>query len=111
MQTRRHGLFVAVLAILTGLLFFAACSHHSSTRAELQRSRGEELFAKNCQVCHGAQGVASRIGRSLAGEGHRKSLAAIAQAIEDPDPPMPKLYPGSLSLRDVNDIAAYVKTL
>jgi hypothetical protein len=35
----------------------------------------------------------------------------IVSAIEDPDPPMPKLYPSVLSRQDVNDVAAYVKSL
>jgi hypothetical protein len=31
--------------------------------------------------------------------------------IEQPDPPMPKLYPAPLSERDVDDVAAYVQSL
>ena len=52
-----------------------------------------------------------RIGPSLANEGRKRTLAQIVRAIEEPDPPMPKLYPGTLSERDVADIALYVKTL
>ncbi len=52
-----------------------------------------------------------RIGPSLANEGHKRTLAQIVRAIEEPDPPMPKLYPGTLSEQDVSDIAVYVKTL
>jgi mono/diheme cytochrome c family protein len=43
--------------------------------------------------------------------GRRLSLARIEGIIENPDPPMPKLYPSVLSEQDVDDIAAYVKTL
>jgi mono/diheme cytochrome c family protein len=111
MLTGYQRLFAAALAILTGLLAFAACAHQENTQEQVVVGRGAELFAKNCLVCHGAPGSATRIGRSLAGEGHRKSLAAITEAIEDPQPPMPKLYPGTLSQSDVSDIAAYVKTL
>jgi len=69
------------------------------------------LFAKDCEVCHGASPDAARIGPTLANEGRRRSLGEIIHAIEAPDPPMPKLYPGSLSEQDVTDLAAYVKTL
>jgi mono/diheme cytochrome c family protein len=69
------------------------------------------LFAANCQACHGARGAGGPVGPSLVGERKRKDRAAIAAAIEDPDPPMPKLYPGRLSARDVSDLAAYVESL
>jgi len=39
------------------------------------------------------------------------TLAQIVRTIDEPDPPMPKLFPSVLSDRDVQDIAAYVKTL
>lgn len=39
------------------------------------------------------------------------TLAQIVRAIDEPDPPMPKLFPSVLSDHDVQDIAAYVKTL
>ena len=66
------------------------------------------LFARNCSVCHDAAG--SRIGPPLEHVGRRLTLAQIEAVIEDPDPPMPKLYPSVLSRQDVDDIAAYVKT-
>ncbi len=31
--------------------------------------------------------------------------------IEEPDPPMPKLYPSQLTAQDVDDVTAYVETL
>jgi len=87
------------------------CSHQRAAVATSDRSPGAALFAKNCQVCHSSSQDAMRIGPSLAHEGRKRTLAQIVQAIEEPDPPMPKLYPGTLSDRDVSDIADYVKTL
>ncbi len=44
-------------------------------------------------------------------ERKRKSAEAIRAVIVDPEPPMPKLYPGQLTSRDVDDLTAYVETL
>jgi mono/diheme cytochrome c family protein len=87
------------------------CSHQHADGAHADGSRGADLFAKNCQICHNSSPDAQRIGPSLANEGRKRTLAQIVRVIEAPDPPMPKLYPGTLSERDVTDIAAYVKTL
>lgn len=88
-----------------------SCSHRSAVSARADGGRGSELFAKNCLVCHNSSADAERIGPSLVNEGRKRTLAQIVHAIEAPDPPMPKLYPGTLSEQDVTDIAAYVKTL
>jgi mono/diheme cytochrome c family protein len=87
------------------------CSHERANGAHVDGGRGAELFAKNCVVCHSSSADSGRIGPSLANEGHKRTLAQIVRAIESPDPPMPKLYPGTLSAQDVADVAAYVKTL
>jgi mono/diheme cytochrome c family protein len=110
MQTRRRPVFAAALIILTGLMN-VGCSHQRAAAAHTDGSRGAQLFVKNCQACHSSSPDAARIGPSLANEGHKRTLAQIIRAIEAPDPPMPKLYPGTLSEQDVTDIAAYVKTL
>ena len=88
----------------------SACSHRIAQRPPAP-GRGAALYAADCESCHGASGGPARVGPTLAGERKRKDDAAILRAIEEPDPPMPKLYPGSLSARDVADIAAYVETL
>lgn len=73
-------------------------------------SRGKALFSQNCSSCHGAQGQGG-MGPRLIGEAARKnSLQAIAW-IQNPSPPMPKLYPSTLSAQDVRDVAAYVESL
>jgi mono/diheme cytochrome c family protein len=110
MHTRQRLVFAAFVVILTGLLN-VGCSHQRVATASSNRGRGADLFAKNCRVCHNSSLDSARIGPSLANEGRKKTLAQIVRAIEEPDPPMPKLYPGTLSEQDVSDIAAYVKTL
>jgi mono/diheme cytochrome c family protein len=100
---------VALIVILTSFSS-AGCAHRAAS-TRIDRGRGAALFAKNCLVCHGSTAESTRIGSSLAGEGRKKTLGQIVEAIKEPDPPMPKLYPGTLSEPDVLDIAAYVKTL
>lgn len=97
------------LASLLGLCAAGCSRHHATAPASADRGHGAQLYAKNCSACHTASGA--RIGPPLAGMGHRLSLAHIEAVIDDPDPPMPKLYPSVLSRQDVDDIAAYVKSL
>ncbi len=73
--------------------------------------RGRVIFANNCSMCHGSTGAEGGVGPSLRGESSRKSPGATVAWIENPDPPMPKLYPSPLSRRDVDDVAAYVQRL
>jgi mono/diheme cytochrome c family protein len=72
---------------------------------------GRDIFKQNCASCHGAAGAGGGIGPVLKGEKHRKNYAAAIAWIENPQPPMPKLYPSPLSLSDVQDVAAYVESL
>jgi mono/diheme cytochrome c family protein len=71
---------------------------------------GQAVFSQNCASCHGAQGQGG-MGPRLIGESSRKDLMQAEAWIENPQPPMPKLYPGTLSAQDVRDVAAYVETL
>ena len=71
---------------------------------------GSALFAQNCAVCHGATGAGGE-GPRLQNERAHKSLGQAEQWIENPAPPMPKLYPGTLSAQDVTDVAGYIETL
>lgn len=75
------------------------------------RSRGAEVFRANCAVCHATDATTGGIGPSLAGEIHRKNYQETVSWIEDPDPPMPKLYPAPLSEQNVEDVATYVQSL
>jgi mono/diheme cytochrome c family protein len=72
---------------------------------------GEAIFTQNCSSCHGAAGAGGGIGPSLKGEKGRKDYPAAIAWIENPKPPMPKLYPQPLTEHDVDDVASYVETL
>lgn len=71
---------------------------------------GKRIFAQNCAVCHGAHGEGN-VGPPLKNEASRKNAAQVQAWIENPAPPMPKLYPSPLSARDVADVAAFVESL
>ncbi|HVA29184.1 MAG TPA: c-type cytochrome, partial [Candidatus Baltobacteraceae bacterium] len=73
-------------------------------------TRGKTLYAQNCAACHGASGQGG-VGPALQGESTRKNLGQAVAWIEHPQPPMPTLYPGTLSAKDVLDIGAYVESL
>lgn len=106
-----------VLALATGIVLLAGCAKgdHGATTSTAsvagEPNRGKQLFAANCSQCHGATGVEGGIGPSLHGERTRKNLDQTVAWIEDPQPPMPKLYPAPLDQKDVADIAAYVTSL
>jgi mono/diheme cytochrome c family protein len=72
---------------------------------------GKLVFATNCSMCHGSGGRSGGVGPSLVGESERQDLSRTIVWIENPDPPMPKLYPSPLSKRDVADVAAYVQLI
>ncbi len=74
-------------------------------------AHGKEIFSQNCSSCHGADGAGGGIGPSLKGEKAKKDDAATIAWIKNPQPPMPKLYPSTLSEKDVADVAAYVQSL
>jgi mono/diheme cytochrome c family protein len=70
-------------------------------------ARGRQLFGDYCIKCHGS----APIGPPLANVKAHMNLAATIAQIENPAPPMPKLFPAPLSEQDVKDVAAYVQTL
>jgi mono/diheme cytochrome c family protein len=73
--------------------------------------RGKLVFNTNCATCHGADGRAGGVGPPLIDENQRQDLQRTIVWIENPDPPMPKLYPSPLSEREVEDVAAFVQTI
>jgi mono/diheme cytochrome c family protein len=98
----------------------AACGHGSRASAPASatvhetfgnRSRGADIFRANCAVCHTTSGAAAGIGPSLENEKKRQNYDQTVAWIENPDPPMPKLYPAPLSAKDVDDVATYVQSL
>ena len=76
------------------------------------KENGKLVFQANCATCHGATGVEGGVvGPSLRSENARMDYAATVSWIEDPQPPMPHLYPKVLTAQEVRDVAAYVESL
>jgi mono/diheme cytochrome c family protein len=71
---------------------------------------GERLFARFCAACHGLTGEGGA-GPPLRNESAHKDLTTVIAFIKNPHQPMPKLYPVSLSDKDVRTVAAYVESL
>ena len=107
--------------LVLAALMLAGCTTASVERQESDagsgattggdRVIGVRVFAANCAVCHGAVGDGGPIGISLRHEFNRMDFGTLASWIEDPEPPMPQLYPRLLSEREVRDLAAYVESL
>lgn len=74
-------------------------------------SRGQLVYARECEACHGRDGIGGPIGPALRDEHLRRSFEAVRAIVADPQPPMPKLYPGRLSQSDVRSVSAYVESL
>jgi mono/diheme cytochrome c family protein len=110
-----------VLALGLSACALPACSHGGSSTAGATATpapvitgnagAGKQTFVANCSACHGATGVEGGVGPSLKNERSRKNEAAAIAWIEDPQPPMPKLYPSPLTDADVANLAAYVESL
>jgi ubiquinol-cytochrome c reductase cytochrome c subunit len=114
-----EGKALAVIALGVAL---TACSPAVSQRAAVSarpatviggdRAAGEKLFQANCAVCHGKGGAdGGTIGPSLQDESARMDYDTTVSWIEDPAPPMARLYPKPLDANDVRDVAAYVESL
>jgi len=102
---------LSLLASIAAVFMAGGCAHHSPSPVQSNSGRGAALFAKNCASCHGSAGAPGPVGPWLHGIKKRRSRDEIEAAVMRPDPPMPKLYPGTLSAQDVDDIAAYVDNL
>jgi alcohol dehydrogenase (cytochrome c) len=73
-------------------------------------ARGRELYAQNCSACHGPTGEGGS-GKSLKGLHVRLSVDATVDRLQNPKPPMPKLFPSPLGEQAMSDIVAYIRTL
>lgn len=82
----------------------------AKANAPADPAHGKQIFGQNCAACHGANAQGGA-GPSLHGEKNRKNYQQTIVWIKDPSPPMPKLYPSTLSASDVSDVAAFVQTL
>jgi mono/diheme cytochrome c family protein len=113
-MTARPSTLIIIAAVLA-----AGCARNaaqtappSGTHTPLGNgSRGAVVFRANCAVCHSTTGAGAGVGPALQNEKQRKSYDQTVAWIEQPDPPMPKLYPAPLSEKDVADVAAYVESL
>lgn len=114
MVGQRVVAFFTLVAVLAGCGRFHR-SHEAATASPAvlrgDAGRGRTVYTAQCAACHGATGANGPVGPSLAKERKRRSLADVEAIVRDPDPPMPKLYPGTLSERDVKDVSAYVESL
>jgi len=86
----------------------SATAAPAAPSAKGDASHGKTIFTQNCASCHGSEGG---IGPALKNEKSRKNFAQTVAWIKNPQPPMPKLYPGTLGEKDVADVAAYVQSL
>ena len=76
------------------------------------KDAGALVFAANCSTCHGATGLeGGYVGPSLRHESVRMDFGSLVSWIDDPQPPMPKLYPKMLTESEVRNVAAYVESL
>jgi mono/diheme cytochrome c family protein len=69
------------------------------------------VYEAQCAACHGAHGVGGPVGPALQNENTRRSYRSVYAIVDDPSPPMPKLYPSRLTKSDLRDVSAYVETL
>jgi mono/diheme cytochrome c family protein len=86
-------------------------THYSGRAYAGDAEHGRQVFNTNCSTCHGVDGRSGGVGPPLIDENQRQDLARTIVWIQNPDPPMPKLYPSPLDEREVEDIAAYVQTI
>ena len=89
----------------------ATATSKLSGSAQGDAAHGKTIYAASCAACHGPTGTEGVAGPALKNEKSRKNYAQTVAWIKDPLSPMPKLYPDTLSAKDVADVAAYVQTL
>ncbi len=70
-------------------------------------SRGRTLYYQVCVTCHGSNGN-QLADHKLSDLAARLSEDSTVRYIENPKPPMPKLYPQLLTKQNVVDVAAYL---
>jgi mono/diheme cytochrome c family protein len=128
-RTPPQGLALLAAGALAALLA-AGCAKHADRTAEGaapaggataasknpgaaqgDAAHGRTIYAVNCAGCHGQTGAEAIVGPPLRHLKRRMTFAQAVAWIKDPRSPMPKLYPDTLSAKDVADVAAYVETL
>jgi cytochrome c553 len=69
---------------------------------------GQRIYVANCTSCHGAAGQGGE-GADLRKIGTSHTQAQVVAIIESPSGLMPHLYPGTLSVADVDNVATYIR--
>jgi PQQ-dependent dehydrogenase (methanol/ethanol family) len=92
------------------LALSASASRSESLAGGYDLQRGRELYAQNCSACHGPSGEGGS-GKSLKSLQSRLTLDATLERLQNPKPPMPKLFPSPLSEQAMRDIVAYIRSL
>ena len=115
-EKRLHGANASRVKNAAGIaslaLLLSACAGHArGDRAAVlhgDSSRGRNVYLQRCAACHGADARGTRLGPDLYALSKSWSKKRIYGAIEEPEAPMPKLYPSQLTRRELADVAAYV---
>jgi mono/diheme cytochrome c family protein len=68
---------------------------------------GQQVFADNCSVCHGASGHGGNGGPDLTSIPTAKQLAVVVKQVENGGGGMPA-FKGTLSQQDIQNVSAYV---
>jgi cytochrome c len=113
---------IAALAMAAAMLAQNPPAAKSPTKTSLSKgsaTRGKDLFAQKCAVCHNADSDARKIGPGLKGISKRGTLItngnkvtdqSLKTWIENGDNLMPP-FKDALGADQIKDVIAYVKTL
>ena len=72
-----------------------------------QAASGGQLFADNCETCHGTNGAGGHIGPNLQTSSVAENLAQVEKQVRNGGGAMPP-FSGVLSDTEINVVAAYV---
>jgi mono/diheme cytochrome c family protein len=72
-----------------------------------QAASGAELFSKNCQTCHGAEGTGGHVGPDLQKSSVAENLAQVEEQVRNGGGGMPP-FADVLSDQEIDTVAQYV---
>jgi len=106
---------IAVLSALVIPAALVACGGPSPEPAVEASGPGRALYERDCAMCHGIDGVASRIGRGAANLNdqdwqRRTSVEQIERVIAEGRRQMPA-WKNRFSAEEIRSVAEYVRTL
>jgi mono/diheme cytochrome c family protein len=108
-ESAMRGFSRRTLGVLAAAVLATACLADCG-RPSAAPERGAQVYAAHCAVCHGKQGEGGSA-PELMGEHYHKDEQQIVLWIKNALPPMPRLYPATLSDQDVKDVASFVASL